>query len=78
MLRLSGLPDVLVSEYMSWEHQVMAQGDMIDVYTKLYAENLKPVADMIDRLLQSGQGEEDEKDSDGAYNAGTVFGAIRR
>ena len=77
MLRLSGLADVMVSEYMSWEHQVMVQGDMIDVYTKLYAENLKPVANMIDMLLQSGQGEENEKAIDSGFDVGPMFGTVR-
>ncbi len=48
MLRVAGLPDVLVAEYMSWEHQVNAvqQG-----YTHIYSTNLRPVAKKIDVLL---------------------------
>jgi len=49
MLRISGLPDLLIAEFMSWEHQ-----DLNKVqagYTHLYAKNLQPVADMIDELL---------------------------
>jgi len=45
-LRLSPVPDILVREYMSWEHQT----DIQDRYTHIYAKNLKPVADMIDKL----------------------------
>ena len=45
-LRLSPVPNILVREYMSWEHQA----DVQDRYTHIYAKNLKPVADMIDKL----------------------------
>lgn len=54
MLRVSGLPDVLVAEFMSWKHQVVnAEFDqgIQDIYTQLYVRNLKPVADTIDRLI---------------------------
>ncbi len=38
MLRLEGLPDVLVAEYMSWEHQ---DGNKIqEIYTHVYARDL--------------------------------------
>ena len=47
-LRLSGLPDILVSEYMSWEHQGL--NAVQEGYTHIYAENLKPVAECIDRM----------------------------
>jgi len=45
-LRLAGLSDILISEYMSWEHQ--GTNAVQEGYTHLYAENLKPVADCID------------------------------
>lgn len=45
-LRLSGLPEILVREYMSWEHQK----DIQDAYTHAQARHLKPVAEHIDRL----------------------------
>lgn len=48
MLLVSGLSPLLVAEYMSWEHQVHATQSG---YTHFYAENLKPVANMIDKLL---------------------------
>ena len=54
MLRVSGLPDVFVAEFMSWKHQVVnAEFDqgIQDIYTQLYVRNLKPVADTIDRLI---------------------------
>jgi len=56
MLRVSGLPDVLVSEYMSWAHQSLMQDPTMDQsmqerYTHLYAENLQRVADMVDHLI---------------------------
>jgi hypothetical protein len=49
MLRIAGLPDVLVAEYMSWEHQVNA---VQAGYTHIYSTNLRPVAKKIDELLE--------------------------
>lgn len=54
MLRVSGLPDVLVAEFMSWKHQSTNSGfdqGIQDMYTQLYVRNLRPVAETIDRLL---------------------------
>ncbi len=47
-LRLAGVFDILVSEYMSWEHQGL--NAVQEGYTHVYAENLKPVAECIDRM----------------------------
>ncbi len=47
-LRLAGMPDILVSEYMSWEHQ--GRNAVQEGYTHLYAENLRPIADCIDTM----------------------------
>ena len=47
-LRLAGMYDMLVAEYLSWEHQL---GNAVqEGYTHVYAENLKPIALCIDKL----------------------------
>lgn len=47
-LRLSGVSDILVAEYMSWEHQ---GGNAVqEGYTHVYAENLRPVVDCIETM----------------------------
>ena len=47
-LRLAGVVDILVAEYLSWEHQ---GGNAVqEGYTHVYAENLRPVADCIDTM----------------------------
>lgn len=47
-LRLAGVFDILVAEYLSWEHQ---GGNAVqEGYTHVYAENLRPVADCIDTM----------------------------
>lgn len=60
MLRVSGVPDVLVAEYLSWSHQdqsILSSSDMLANYTNLYVEHLQPVADKIDSLIGEGPGE---------------------
>jgi len=47
-LRLSGVSDILVAEYMSWEHQGV--NAVQEGYTNVYAENLRPVADCIQTM----------------------------
>lgn len=47
-LLLTGLSPLLVSEYMSWEHQELS--DIQKNYTHLVAENLRPVADKVDKM----------------------------
>ena len=47
-LLASGLPPLLVAEYLSWEHQYIL--DMQQRYTHVYAESLRPIADKIDEL----------------------------
>lgn len=48
-LRLeSRLPDLVVAEYLSWQHQ--PENSVQAGYTHLYAENLRPVADAIDEM----------------------------
>jgi integrase len=47
-LRLSGVFDILVAEYLSWEHQ---GGNAVqEGYTHVYANNLRPVADCIETI----------------------------
>lgn len=61
MLRVSGVPDVLVAEYLSWSHQdqsILSSSDMLANYTNLYVEHLQPVADKIDSLIGEGPGGE--------------------
>lgn len=53
MLRVEGLPDVLVAEYMSWTHQ--DNNSVQEGYTHLYARNLRPVANAVDRLIGYGK-----------------------
>jgi integrase len=63
MLRLSGIPDVLVAEYMSWAHQdqsTLASKEMLENYTQVYTENLSIVAEKIDELI----GDEQDDNSD--------------
>ncbi len=45
-LRLSGMYDILVAEYLSWEHQGM--NAVQEGYTHVYANNLRPVSDKIE------------------------------
>lgn len=47
-LLASGLPPLLVAEYLSWNHQCLL--DMQQRYTHVYAEALRPVAEKIDEL----------------------------
>lgn len=47
-LLASGLPPLLVAEYLSWNHQCIL--DMQQRYTHVYAESMRPVADKIDEL----------------------------
>lgn len=47
-LLASGLPPLLVAEYLSWNHQCIL--DMQQRYTHVYAEAMRPVADRIDEL----------------------------
>ena len=47
-LLVSGANPVLVAEYLAWKHQELV--DMQRRYTHMVAMNLKPVADMIDKL----------------------------
>lgn len=47
-LLASGLPPLLVAEYLSWNHQCIL--DMQQRYTHVYAEAMRPVADKIDEL----------------------------
>ncbi|MCF7944643.1 MAG: tyrosine-type recombinase/integrase [Spirochaetia bacterium] len=54
MLRVSGLSDVLIAEYLSWVHQdqsLLSSIDMLNNYTQINAENLRAVADRIDELI---------------------------
>ena len=47
-LRLSSVFDILVAEYLSWEHQ---GGNAVqEGYTHVYANNLRPVVDCIDTM----------------------------
>ena len=47
-LRLAGVYDVLVAEYLSWEHQGM--NAVQEGYTHVYANNLRPVAGKIEKM----------------------------
>ena len=48
-LRINGsLPDLVIAEYLSWQHQ--PENAVQKGYTHLYAENLRPVADLIDEM----------------------------
>lgn len=47
-LLLTGLNELLVSEYLAWEHQKLS--DIQKNYTHLVAENLRPVANEIDKM----------------------------
>gem|GEM_PF-829874 len=52
-LRLAGMGDLLVAEYLSWQHQDTLA--MQREYTHIYARNLVPVAQMIDRIYGQGK-----------------------
>lgn len=63
-LLASGLPPLLVAEYLSWNHQCLL--DMQQRYTHVYAEALRPIADRIDELycIESGS---TKKENEGLY-----------
>jgi integrase len=61
-LRVSGVPDFLICEYMSWKSQGV--NAVQEGYSHAKAEQLRPVADMIDRLY-SIDGQNAVKEAEG-------------